>query len=86
VLEQVPLPLPTTSVNRTGEKPAHGYTEAAKRLVAAAGTFVLPWDGNPPPVQQPSTVIRINPDGTFSVLRRGALSPDALAAHARQVG
>jgi tRNA A37 threonylcarbamoyladenosine synthetase subunit TsaC/SUA5/YrdC len=76
VLEALPLPLPTTSVNRSGEDPASTWAEALNR--------VEPEEVYIPDVEASesknlaSTVIRITDDGLYEVKRSGAVSVEEL--------
>lgn len=79
VLEAAALPLPTTSINRAGE-PAMTQLEQVRMtwpdradLYAPDFSVIKDRDG-----ALPSTVIRLRADGSFEVLRRGALAVDRI--------
>jgi L-threonylcarbamoyladenylate synthase len=86
VLERSSVPLPTTSVNKSGQPPARGYAEASSLLLDAPGAFVPMWRAAGHVQSLPSTVIRLYDDGSFSVLREGAMAVDRLSSWARRVG
>ena len=71
-------PLASTSANLSGQPPAHTVEEALKSL-AIPPDGVL--DGGPiPPESAASTVIKIERDGTWNILRPGPVSEDMLRA------
>jgi len=78
LLEAYGRPLASTSANLSGLPPAHTADEALGSL-AIPPDGVL--DGGPiPPDSAASTVIRIERDGAWSVLRAGPVSEDMLRA------
>ena len=85
VLEGVGVPLPTTSVNRSGEPPARSFDDAAVRLTGHGNAFVPRWAGLPPTGEQPSTIVQLFADGRFKVLRQGALPLARLTGIAEEV-
>lgn len=74
VLANMERPLPTTSVNRAGEPPATAFEDAGKLLETAKASFVPAWSPPKPVRTAPSTVIRILPSGSYTVLRQGAMA------------
>ena len=60
-----------TSVNLSGEPPARDATEAAAALGEAVDLLL---DGGPAKLGVASTVARLTPEGTLSILRQGALT------------
>ena len=71
-------PLASTSANLSGQPPAHTVDEALASL-ALPPDGVL--DGGPiPPDSAASTVIRIERDGAWSILRPGPVSEEMLQA------
>ncbi len=74
VLVALDRPLPTTSVNRAGEPPATEFSDAGRLLALAKASHVPAWSPAQAAQRAPSTVIRIQTDGTYAVLRQGAMS------------
>ncbi len=71
-------PLASTSANLSGQPPAHTVDEALESL-AIPPDGVL--DGGPiPPESAASTVIKIERDGAWSILRPGPVSEEMLRA------
>ncbi len=71
-------PLASTSANLSGQPPAHTVDEALKSL-AIPPDCVL--DGGPiPPDSAASTVIKVERDGAWSILRPGPVTEDMLRA------
>ena len=71
-------PLASTSANLSGQPPAHTVDEALASL-AILPDGVL--DGGPiPPDSAASTVIKVERDGAWSILRPGPVSEDMLKA------
>ena len=71
-------PLASTSANLSGQPPAHTADEALKSL-AIPPDGVL--DGGPiPPDSAASTVIKVERDGAWSILRPGPVSEEMLMA------
>ena len=68
--------LAVTSANRSGQPPVRDGAEAAQVF---AGSDVLILDAGPGGGGVPSTVVRVDGDG-WTILRAGALGPDALRA------
>lgn len=81
VLSELPYPLPTTSVNASGE-PAIAEWDAATRFLTTQRHVFAPVVAAPADsaAGQPSTVIRILPDATYEVLRAGAVPRAAIDA------
>jgi len=80
VLALLEMPLPTTSVNRSGEPPVRHFTEAATFLQKLPGCYVPPWRPQLEGEALQSTVVRLHADGGFTVLRAGALAESQLEA------
>lgn len=66
-------PLVTSSANHPSEPPANNLAEAQAYFQAAVDFYV---DGGDRSGQPASTVVRLNPDGSFKTLRQGALTID----------
>lgn len=78
VLQKISYPLPSTSVNHSGQKPALTWSEA-ESLVAGVSSFFVPRLPQIPDfLGQPSTLIRITGPETFSLIRLGAFDPQTL--------
>ncbi|MHA0110964.1 Sua5/YciO/YrdC/YwlC family protein, partial [Klebsiella pneumoniae] len=73
VLEMVDMPLPTTSVNRSGEPPLRDFTAAALLLAQTPGCFVPSWRPMAAGHSLPSTVIRLQAGGGYTMIREGAV-------------
>ncbi len=71
-------PLVATSANRSGETPPRRVADVDPVLRAAV-ELVLP-DEDAPVAGAGSTLVRVAPDGSWTVLREGALSRAAVAA------
>lgn len=69
-------PLPLTSANRSGEPDAR---DAAGVQAAVGGVIELIVDGGPSPGGVPSTVIALEADGSWRVLRPGPVTEVELA-------
>lgn len=67
-------PLATTSANRSGQPPATSAAEASQRFPALPQLSPVPW---PAGSGQASTVLAWQADGSWQVLRPGALIPGA---------
>ena len=78
VLERLEIPLPTTSVNRSGEPAITTFAAASAFLKSEERTYLPAWDQRLTLAQQTSTVIRLHPDGTFTLLRAGAVALEYL--------
>ncbi len=78
VLRELRLPLPTSSVNRSGETAAATWEEAM-RLTVNSDIF-RPACSAPPLAGTPSTVIRILDDGRWKLLRAGNVSQDQISS------
>jgi L-threonylcarbamoyladenylate synthase len=73
VIENLDLPLPTTSVNKSGTDSAKNWEEACNRLTDLGDGVYIPRLQSPPTfIGTPSTVIRIIDERCFEVLREGA--------------
>ena len=72
-------PLATTSANRSGEPACLNHQEAAERFPGVAQLGPLPW---PEPSGQGSSVIAWQNDGTWKLLRQGAVMPAELISSA----
>lgn len=80
LMRALALPLPTTSVNATGNAPLATWTAARAFCAAHHCVFCPDWT----PARDafagaPSTVVRILPSGGFEVLRDGAVSAKRLS-------
>ncbi len=65
-------PIIATSANRSGDSPAYTITAAKAAL---GQQQVAAWlDGGPLPERQPSTVVRVEDNGTLTVLREGPIN------------
>lgn len=74
-------PIAVTSANRSGEPPARTAVE----LIESVGhSLALVLDDGPVRGGVASTVVAVAADGTWTVLREGALSGDAIANSTRQ--
>ncbi len=78
------VPLPSTSVNVSGESPIYNWQEACSFLQANLKDneyFIPGGEGlvnlNSTPAQ-PSTIISLNENGTFKLIRQGAFDLEAL--------
>lgn len=73
------LPLPTTSVNRSGMPPAKTWREAVRMVEASPDIFIPQWT---PDVEfasvPPSTLVRLAPNGDWKVEREGAVTASQL--------
>ena len=77
VLSQLKVPLPSTSVNRSGEAPAATWKEALA-FGKAHGIFVPALTHDPEFSGTPSTVIQILDDQSYRVLRKGGFDLEVL--------
>ena len=76
LLEAYGRPLASTSANLSGQPAAHTVEEALASLAMPPDAVL---DGGPiPPDSEASTVIRVERDGTWSILRPGPVSEDML--------
>jgi L-threonylcarbamoyladenylate synthase len=85
LLRQAPWPLPTTSVNEHGQPPFADWGAAAEFLAGRPACYVPELEGAAPPVfaqALPSTIIKLDEDGGFQVVRLGAM-PVAVIEKAR---
>ncbi len=80
VLVALDRPLPTTSVNRAGEPPATEFAEAGRLLANAKASFIPAWTPETSSRGLPSTVIRIESSGAYTLLRQGAMTKARLDA------
>lgn len=69
-------PLALSSANRSGERDA---TTAAEAADALGGSVQLVLDGGPTKAGLPSTVVAVQAEGSWSLLRAGALPPEAIS-------
>jgi len=72
-------PLATTSANRSGEPACLNHREAAERFPDVAQLGPVPW---PAPSGLGSTVIAWQNNGTWKLLRQGAVMPEELTTGA----
>lgn len=89
VLRLIKLPLPTTSVNLSGESPACTIKDAVKMLSGQKGFFVadaLKTAHEEARPTSPSSVVKIQGDGSYHLVREGLVSLDSFASMARQFG
>jgi len=70
-------PLPLTSANRSGEPDARDAAEAQASLGTAVDLII---DGGRAPGGVPSTVVALEGDGSWRLLRAGPISHEELAA------
>lgn len=76
VLEQVGDPLPSTSVNRSGNPPATDYRMATGFLRDQPDVFIPPRPfQRPPAAGKPSTLIRLTANGAWTCVRPGRVDP-----------
>lgn len=69
--------LATTSANRSGEPESCDATDAERQIGDRVDLIV---DGGGTPGGVPSTVVRVEPDGTWTILRDGAIPPESIRA------
>ena len=70
VMENLPFPIPSTSVNRQGEKPKDTLVEAQDFLKGKDHTFFdLEGTALPPGQPRPSTLVKITGHKSFEILR-----------------
>ena len=74
ILKAVGIPLATTSVNRSGEKPATSGA-ASRKLFGAQVDWLL--DGGVCRMKKPSSVVDLS-HYPFTIIREGAISKKAL--------
>jgi tRNA A37 threonylcarbamoyladenosine synthetase subunit TsaC/SUA5/YrdC len=73
-------PIAVTSANRSGQAPA----QTAAELIESVGhSLALVLDDGPVRGGVASSVVAVATDGSWEMLREGALSSDAIAASAR---
>ena len=76
LLEAYGRPLASTSANLSGQPAAHTVEEALASLAMPPDAIL---DGGPiPPDSEASTVIRVERDGSWSILRPGPVTEDML--------
>jgi protein-tyrosine phosphatase len=75
LLQHTPAPVIAPSANRSGEPPATTAQEVAETLGEDLDIIL---DGGPAPLGTASTVVRVDPDGDWTVLREGAIAGAAL--------
>ena len=78
-LLQLSGPLATTSANRSGQPACLNHREAMERFPDVAQLGPVPW---PAPSGLGSTVIAWQDNGTWKLLRQGAVMPEELTAGA----
>jgi len=81
VMAECPYPLPTTSINISGEAPAYTIKDAVKLLSNRKGFFIsklLLNDVSNLVESSPSTLIKINRDGSCQILREGRVTVNEL--------
>jgi tRNA A37 threonylcarbamoyladenosine synthetase subunit TsaC/SUA5/YrdC len=74
VLKNLTLPLPSTSVNETGEPPCLNWQQATAFLVNKHDVHIPDLTSLPAFKTQASTVIQLQDDGSFLMLRAGEFS------------
>jgi protein-tyrosine phosphatase len=75
LLEHTAAPVIAPSANRSGQPPATTAQGVAETLGEELDLIL---DGGPAALGRPSTVVRVGPDGHWSVLREGAIAATAL--------
>ena len=80
ILREAGVPIVASSANLAGRPPPR---TAAEALADLAGKVALVVDAGPAPYARPSTVVRIGQDGSFEVLREGAVTAHRVARLAR---
>jgi tRNA A37 threonylcarbamoyladenosine synthetase subunit TsaC/SUA5/YrdC len=76
VLRRAPWPVPTTSVNVSGQPPYTQWADAARFLASRADCYVPPGFGDDVPQfagSSPSTIVKLAADGSYTVVRAGAM-------------
>ena len=73
VLDRLDMPLPTTSVNRSGDPAITTFAAAGDFLRGEPWTHVPAWDHADAVASASSTVIKLHQDGSFTLLRAGAM-------------
>jgi L-threonylcarbamoyladenylate synthase len=74
--------LTATSANLSGQPPACTLTEARQSLGARIATYL---DGGTLTGKAPSTVVEFGKDGSYRILRLGAITDNTLAAALRRL-
>ncbi len=82
VLSTLDTPLPTTSINQAGKLPCLTWEEAA-RFGKHEGFYVPLFEPPTAVAGSPSTLIRLNPEGSFALLRPGAFDTSVLSHRCR---
>jgi len=77
-LASADFPLPSTSVNRSGEQPVRSWDDARRFACEYAGTFAPDVEAVDAGAGQPSTLIRITDATSFVCVRAGALDPEKI--------
>ncbi len=70
--------LPSTSVNPTETAPIQDWLAAAKFLKEFPLSYIPDISVAPPQQNQPSTIIEIERDGTYKILRHGAMTQQTI--------
>ena len=79
VLKGLPYPLPSTSVNIAGEESKRTWDDACS--FSRQYSIFIPFHNQAPSfLEVQSTVIEINVDGSFQILRSGAIKEDLISA------
>ena len=83
ILHEIDHPLPTTSVNTSGQPPITDWQQAASFLQDQPNCWATNLDG--PLNSTPSTVIALDEHGGFQVLRHGAFDPQNIQQSASNI-
>lgn len=78
LLVRLTYPLPSTSVNISGQPPCTRFQEAAALVAEVPQVFIPTWTPSPANsgIPKPSTLIRISSDASFQILRQGLVSQE----------
>lgn len=75
--------LTATSANLSGQPPARILTEARQALGGRISVYI---DGGALSSNAPSTVVEFTEEGTYKIMRLGAIDQDSLSAALRKLG
>ena len=73
VMKELGRPLPSTSVNRHGEKPAMSWEDAKKTISGESGFYIPAVKVENSTETKPSSIVSVNNDGSFTMIREGAV-------------
>ena len=68
ILEELESPMPTTSINLCGQKPLY---HAEEIRIFAKDLYTPEFSFTTEALSLPSTLLKINPDGSYKILRQG---------------